>query len=80
VAQATLNIFGMAIGMPIVFGRNLPNNYLPIILEKDFPIEGKHPDLVLLNDRPVNAETPPHLLNDQKEFLDVLYRVYLLKE
>lgn len=64
VEQATLNIFGMAIGMPIVFGRYLPNNLWPIILEKDFPIEGKHPELVLLNDRPVNAETPPHLLND----------------
>jgi len=64
VEQATLNIFGMAIGMPIVFGRNLPNDLLPIILEKESPIEGKHPDLVLLNDRPVNAETPPHLLND----------------
>jgi len=37
VAQATLNIFGMAIGMPIVFGRNLPNNYLPLFLKKISP-------------------------------------------
>ena len=64
VKRATLTAFGAAIGMPIVFGRYLPENLLPVFLEKDFPIEGKHPDLVLLNDRPVNAETPPHLLND----------------
>jgi len=64
VQRATLTAFGAAIGMPIVFGRYLPGNLLPVFLEKDFPIEGKHPDLVLLNDRPVNAETPPHLLND----------------
>ena len=64
VQKASLGTFGLAIGMPIVFGKYLPNNLLPVILEKDFPIEGKHPDLILLNDRPVNAETPPHLLND----------------
>ncbi len=62
--RAALTTFGTAIGMPIVFGRYLPENLIPVILEKDFPIEGKHPDMVLLNDRPVNAETPPHLLND----------------
>ena len=27
-------------------------------------LEQKHPDLVILNDRPINAETPAHLLND----------------
>ena len=27
-------------------------------------LERKHPDLVILNDRPINAETPAHLLND----------------
>ncbi|MGH8020080.1 MAG: sulfite oxidase [Opitutaceae bacterium] len=30
----------------------------------DGTLVGKHPDLVVLNDRPVNAETPAHLLND----------------
>lgn len=28
------------------------------------PLEGKHPELIVLNDRPINAETPPHLLDD----------------
>lgn len=30
-----------------------------------FKMEGKHPDLVVLNDRPLNVETPPHLLDDR---------------
>ena len=30
----------------------------------DHLIEGKHPDLTVLNDRPVNAETPAHLLDE----------------
>ena len=64
VQKTTLSAFGIAIGMPIVFGKYLPSNLLPVILEKEDPIKGKHPELVLLNDRPVNAETPPHLLND----------------
>jgi len=29
-----------------------------------FSLPEKHPDLVLLNDRPINAETPAHLLDD----------------
>jgi len=28
------------------------------------PIPGKHEELIILNDRPWNAETPPHLLDD----------------
>lgn len=30
-----------------------------------FSLPGKHADLVILNDRPVNAETPAHLLDDK---------------
>jgi sulfite oxidase len=31
----------------------------------NYSIEGKHADLTILNDRPVNAETPPHLLDEK---------------
>lgn len=27
------------------------------------PLSGKHPEMIVLNDRPINAEAPPHLLN-----------------
>jgi sulfite oxidase len=34
-----------------------------LLLDGDLP-KGKHPDLVVLNDRPWNVETPAHLLDD----------------
>ncbi len=49
-----------------VFG-NFPNNLVPIPWpkgEEPFAIDGKHSGLTVLNTRPVNAETPPWLLDD----------------
>ncbi len=37
------------------------------------PIPGKHPELVILNDRPLNAETPAHLLDEKITPADVLF-------
>ncbi|MCG8440984.1 MAG: sulfite oxidase, partial [Caulobacterales bacterium] len=55
-----------ALGMPVPFARNLPPGFAPAALAQsligdDF---GK-PGLTVLNDRPVNMETPPHLLDDE---------------
>ncbi|MEM6628673.1 MAG: sulfite oxidase [Bacteroidota bacterium] len=36
-------------------------------------LPGKHPDLVILNDRPWNMETPPHLLQDLVTPADKLF-------
>ena len=50
-----------------VFGRFMPGGLIPAAYAgttDDFTIAGKHPGLTILNDRPVNAEVPPHLLND----------------
>ncbi|MCR9245939.1 MAG: sulfite oxidase [bacterium] len=54
-----------AIGAPIVFHDRLPRDVAPIGLQppQDPQIPGK-PGLRVLNDRPVNAETPAHLLDD----------------
>ena len=55
------------LGAEVVFGRFLPAGLIPAALAEetaDFSIPGKHPGLVVLNDRPVNAETPAHLLDD----------------
>ena len=41
---------------------------IPVTLENNLfakGLPGKHPDLVILNDNPINAETPPHLLDDK---------------
>ena len=52
-----------ALGMPVPFAGNLSSGLLPVALAEDgtFGKEG----LTLLNDRPLNMETPPHLLDDR---------------
>jgi len=48
----------------IPFHRNMPSGFIPAALaEEPFSIEGKE-GLTVLNDRPVNAECPAHLLDD----------------
>jgi DMSO/TMAO reductase YedYZ molybdopterin-dependent catalytic subunit len=55
-----------AVGAPIVFGDRLPAGVRPVVLEggqDPRPLDGKR-GLRVLNDRPINAETPAHLLDD----------------
>lgn len=50
----------------IPYHRNMPQGLIPAAMADDtmpFSIEGKE-GLTILNDRPVNAETPAHLLDD----------------
>lgn len=54
-------------GMTIPFGRNLPSGWVPVALAQDAGTElmtGK-PGLTLMSDRPLNVETPAHLLDDE---------------
>jgi DMSO/TMAO reductase YedYZ molybdopterin-dependent catalytic subunit len=52
------------LGGYIPFHRNMPAGFIPAALaEEPISIEGKD-GLVVLNDRPVNAECPAHLLDD----------------
>ncbi len=56
-----------ALGAKIVFSDKMPSGLIPAALAQSpepFSIEGKD-GLVYLNDRPVNAETPAHLLDDE---------------
>jgi DMSO/TMAO reductase YedYZ molybdopterin-dependent catalytic subunit len=59
----------------MVFAENMPEGMRPVglWLDENDPLYGKHPDLVVLNDRPLNAETPPHLLDDMVTPADVLF-------
>ncbi len=59
---AGLSALGLALGASIPFHRSMPSGLIPIGLAQDMLIEGKD-GLTYLNDRPVNAETPAHLLN-----------------
>ena len=54
------------LGANIPFAQNMPGGLIPAALaasDEKFVIPGKEA-LTVLNDRPINAETPPHLLDD----------------
>lgn len=64
IGSAGLAAVSAAVGMTIPFGRNLRDGFVPAALaELAATIAGKD-GLIILNDRPLNAETPPYLLND----------------
>lgn len=61
-----LAAFSAIVGARVPFAHAAPQGIIPAShanSDAAFQIEGKD-GLILLNDRPVNAETPPHLLND----------------
>jgi DMSO/TMAO reductase YedYZ molybdopterin-dependent catalytic subunit len=60
---AGLATMGAMVGMTIPFHRNFPQGLIPAALAQEDVLQGKD-GLALLNDRPVNAETPAHLLDD----------------
>ncbi|MCV2869608.1 sulfite oxidase [Defluviimonas sp. WL0002] len=61
--NAGLMTVGAAVGMTIPFHRNIPPGFVPAAFAQGDALSGKD-GLSLLNDRPVNAETPPELLDD----------------
>lgn len=66
--KSAIVAMGSVLGANMVFGKNFPMGLIPAGLatnDAPFSIPGKHPGLVILNDRPINAETPPHLLDDE---------------
>jgi DMSO/TMAO reductase YedYZ molybdopterin-dependent catalytic subunit len=63
---AGLAAMAAAVGAHIPFHRNYPAGLIPAALAEEtgsFVLEGKD-GLIVLNDRPINAETPAHLLDD----------------
>ena len=61
---AGLATMGALLGTAMPFHRNFPSGMIPVAFaDENGPLAGKD-GLTLLNDRPVNAETPPHLLDD----------------
>lgn len=62
------SLFAMmaVVGSNIPFADKIPSGLIPAALansEENFEIEGKE-GLIFINDRPLIAETPPHLLDD----------------
>lgn len=76
ISKSTLATFSALLGAEIVFGKNLPAGITPVGLASlSLPdeLKGKHPELVVLNDKPWNLETPPHLLDDDVTPADKLF-------
>ncbi|MEL7221332.1 MAG: molybdopterin-dependent oxidoreductase, partial [Bacteroidota bacterium] len=64
-ALAAMNI---ALGAKMVYANNFPLDLIPAGLTNSdaaFELPGKDSRLVVLNDKPINAETPPFLLDDE---------------
>lgn len=74
VRQSSAMVLGGLLGAKVVFADNLPLNFPLLGLEyTPAGLPGKHPELVVLNDRPINAETPAHLLDDRQTPGDKLF-------
>lgn len=58
-----LAALGTMVGAAIPFHRNMPAGLIPAALAQATVADGKD-GLTLLNDRPLNAETPAHFLDD----------------
>ncbi len=66
IRKSALVALEMVIGANLVFADRFPQGMIPALLADSphpFQIPGKHPGLVVLNDRPLNAETPADLLD-----------------
>ena len=60
-------------GLPVVHAAKLPAGMQLLGLAPDPTLPGKHPELTILNDRPVNAETPAYLLDQPVTSADRLF-------
>lgn len=62
-----LGAMSVALGASIPFASHMPGGVIPAALansDETFEMSGKK-GLIVLNDRPLNAETPAHLLDDE---------------
>jgi len=74
--KSALASMGAVLGAPMVFGNNFPAKLIPALLadgEDPFVVDGKTKELVVLNDKPWNIETPAHLLDDRVTPADKLF-------
>lgn len=64
--QSTLAAMGAILGADIVFGNHLKAGTLPLVFQQSDPLRelGKHPDMIILNNKPWNIESQAHLLDD----------------
>lgn len=74
--KSSLSALGLVLGTEIAFSSSMPKGYIPVALEEDIDFYkhfSKHKELKILTDRPWNAETPVHLLDDRVTPADKLF-------
>jgi DMSO/TMAO reductase YedYZ molybdopterin-dependent catalytic subunit len=67
IRNSSLTAMAAAVGMQVPFGEMLPKGVQLVGLAnaaEGMTIEGKIPEMIILNDKPLNAEPPPHFLDD----------------
>jgi sulfite oxidase len=72
----SLAALAAALGTQIPFARFFPDGLIPVALAQqsvDFAAMGKHAELIVLGDKPLVAETPAHLLDDDVTPTDLLF-------
>ena len=67
IKKASLSTFSALLGAEIVYAASMPKGYVPVAMEEQDPYElfSKHPDMVVLNDKPWNMEAQAHILDDK---------------
>jgi DMSO/TMAO reductase YedYZ molybdopterin-dependent catalytic subunit len=67
VKKAALSSLTVLVGTDIVFGGLMPSGYQPLALQDPDPFKlfNKDKEMIVLNDRPWNIETPAHLLDEK---------------
>jgi len=74
ISKTALSTLSGLLGSNIVFGKNLPSGLEPVGLSNaPDQIPGKSDQLIILNDKPWNAETPPHLLDPKVTPSDLMF-------
>ena len=65
--KSALTAMSMMLGAEMVYASYFPEGLIPAAFaysDEPFTLPGKDSNLIVLNDKPINAETPPHLLDD----------------
>lgn len=76
ISKSTLALFTTMVGSKIVFGENFPDELEPVGMASpgdEETIPGKSERLKILNNKPWNAETPPHLLDPEVTPADLMF-------
>ncbi len=67
-SKSAIATLAAIVGSKVVFAENFPKELEPVGLQPDevkVKIPGKSDQLKILNSKPLSAETPPHLLDDE---------------